>query len=220
MPPSANLSPAGLQRWAKRPPRTFAEAAGGARRVAEHRPHRLGVGVGQRALDGVPPGSGDGRRLVAEGRRRGGPVCRPAMSRCSASYQVNGIDLGQSLSRPARLLERLAGVGETRLVSALACHLASSCQVLVRSWPSVVALTTPPYLRSVDIAHQDEARRPSPTCRAVRLRRWRRAPLAAGCSEKFRRAGRCPILTRYLALHSACPVSQASGVCGCPGKAT
>jgi len=45
----------------------FAEAAGGARRVAEHRPDQLGVGIGQRALDGVPYRIGDGRRLVQKG---------------------------------------------------------------------------------------------------------------------------------------------------------
>jgi hypothetical protein len=45
----------------------FAEAAGAARRIAEHKPEQLGVGIGQRALDGVPHGIGDRRGLVEQG---------------------------------------------------------------------------------------------------------------------------------------------------------
>ena len=45
----------------------FAEAAGGARRVAEGQPEQIRVGIGQRALDRLPHAVGDRRGLVEQG---------------------------------------------------------------------------------------------------------------------------------------------------------
>ena len=72
------------------------------------------------------------------------------------------------------------------------CHLASSGQVLVRSWPSVLALTTPRESCRVDSAHRmiqatsADLPMPWPEAMATRTASISAAPDRCG------RAGRCP----------------------------
>jgi hypothetical protein len=58
----------------------FAEAAGAARRIAEHKPEQLGVGIGQRALDESHTASGIAEASSSRAKARRPLLCRPAMA--------------------------------------------------------------------------------------------------------------------------------------------
>ena len=96
----------------------FAEAAGGARGVAEHRPDQLGVGVGQRALDGVPHRIGDGRRLVEQGEGAAALVVQAGDGLGVLLRPGDGVDPPGLVAAGLGRMERRRGVGEPCLVAA------------------------------------------------------------------------------------------------------
>ena len=96
----------------------FTEAAGGARRIAEHRPQQLGVGIGQRALDGVPHRIGDSRRFVEQGEGAAAFVVQAGDGLGVLLQLGNGVDPPGLVAAGLGRMERRRGVGEPRPIAA------------------------------------------------------------------------------------------------------
>ena len=90
----------------------FAEAAGGARRVAEGRPEQLGAAVGQRALDRLPHALGNRRCLVEEGEGALALVVQAGDGLGVVLRPGDGIDPPGLVVARLRRMQRRRGVGE------------------------------------------------------------------------------------------------------------
>ena len=97
----------------------FAEAAGGARGVAEGQPEQLGAGIGQRALDGLPHAVGDRRGLVEQGEGAPALVVQAGDGLGVVLRPGDGIDAPGAVVAGLRGIEqRGRGVGEPVLLTA------------------------------------------------------------------------------------------------------